>query len=314
MSRFRSFTVALISTFLLAGTAFAGENPAVEKLKAAYKILKPQVASAQFSVKSAGAQFTKDAFAAKVVAMKALRQAIEAGKPLTAEQQKMVQKGFPDEYANVTIKVKLLPASDEQVRQLEADMNERVRKEKISVPADGAAHKFGLKDASEEMEGPGGAIVNAGATAWKIISDNKPVITTDKPKFANAIPAGKDWTALESWSAHPASLSGTIAVENIFGTPAEMTYVIKATYGGAFNGKGLYLANVTSYASAVNAWWGYNVNLGAEVGNPVNAGTRKNPKASLPLVLQYSVSTVLRAIQSGVTYTVLGDGTISQEK
>jgi hypothetical protein len=217
---------------------------------------------------------------------------------VTAEQSKKLANAFPAEY--FTVKPRIASKT----------INPNLKKERTNFVTKKNQTRNPVAAAAVV-----GDIANAGSKAWQMISENKAVVMVDRPKYANAVPQGIFWEQLEGWSKRPVSTQTSLVFENKFGfNVVELSYVIKFHYGGNIQGKGQFLANVTAYATNVETSWGFKVSMGAEIGVPLNIGPNTDPIAALPVVIQYSVSSVLKSMNSGVGYSVQGTGTVVKEK
>lgn len=151
-------------------------------------------------------------------------------------------------------------------------------------------------------------IVSVGQQIWKVISDNRPVITVQQP-VAHALPRGlKCWADLDSWKA-PTTKRYSIEYKNgLRMTPVKFDFRLHFTPGGGRSGKGKYLSNVTVMPAQLDVKWGYTFNANVEVAQAVNMGTADNPLAGLELNLHWNVKTVLKESENSMHMFVRGDG------
>ena len=145
---------------------------------------------------------------------------------------------------------------------------------------------------------------------WDLIAKNQPVVNI-KVNYANAVPFGiTHWTQLQGWS-KPSTKKYAFAFKNLYGMEVcKVVYQVHWTYGGNYQGKGKFLTGVTVEPLSVNAAWGYNVDMTAEVPDSTiaNVGPTANPIASMQVQLKWKVHTIVKDIQEKAVYYVQGDG------
>jgi len=158
------------------------------------------------------------------------------------------------------------------------------------------------------------SIVNLAEKIWDIIAKNQPVVNITV-NYANAVPFGTShWTQLQGWS-KPATKKYAFTMKNGFGSQAvKVTYQVHYTYAGNFQGKGKFLTGVTIEPLNVEALWGYNVDLVAEVPDSTvaNVGTHEDPIASMQVKLKWKVHTIIKDITEEAIYYVQGDGLLTE--
>jgi hypothetical protein len=159
-------------------------------------------------------------------------------------------------------------------------------------------------------------IVNTGLQVWKIIEANKPVVNI-ATQFATALPKGaKNWTDMAQWKP-PIGTEYRLSAKNMYGvTVVDVQYQILRTYGGSFDGKGLYLTNVTvsPMPEGVSVLWGYRFSLTTTVPDSgiVNVGTAAAPIAGMTVQTAWRITTVLKDSQGQGTYFVEGNGNLRE--
>ncbi|MBI5208929.1 MAG: hypothetical protein HY927_03040 [Elusimicrobia bacterium] len=153
-------------------------------------------------------------------------------------------------------------------------------------------------------------IINIAEKLWAIIEKNKPVVNI-KVQYANAVPKGIDhWSQLESWKL-PKGTIYQLTAKNSYGmTMINVRFQVLRTYGGKYKGKGQYLTAVTVEPLLVEAGWGYQLNLTAEVpdSSVVNVGTSEDPVAGMMATLTWKISTVVKDSTGKGLYFLQGDG------
>jgi hypothetical protein len=154
-----------------------------------------------------------------------------------------------------------------------------------------------------------GNVLNKMAWGWRVIESNRPIITTDFPKFANAIPReAKGADELTGWRQPvlvPVHLHATnglkIRVLNV-------SYGIHFSYGGMFNGRGKYLANVTVVPQGIWAAPGFQISVSARVLAVLNYGSKKHPIAAIQLLVTEKVSSMVSDKVTTRSFIIKGDG------
>lgn len=156
-------------------------------------------------------------------------------------------------------------------------------------------------------------IIAVGQKIWKIIQDNKPVVTTKMP-VAHALPKGlKCWTDLDHWQP-PKSAVFEITYTNLLNIDVvNFKFRMIYTSGGGHNGIGQYLANVAATPVQLDVLWGYTFDANVAIGQAINLGSADNPIAGLELTINWDVSTVLKNSRSSVDFFARGDGSLVQQ-
>ena len=119
-------------------------------------------------------------------------------------------------------------------------------------------------------------ILVMGKKIWEIIEKNKPVVNVGRER-ADLLPEGASrWTQLENWD-FPKAKSYRVAYQNAYGTTVvDLKFKVLFTPGGAVQGQGQYLGNVTVVPSKLLVRWGYTFSMNASIPNASNAGTHEN--------------------------------------
>ena len=156
-----------------------------------------------------------------------------------------------------------------------------------------------------------GDVVNVLKWVWPIIEKNQPVVTADNSPAAEALPKeATDWQMLENWTYPPMAAGFDLVAKNLLGmTLVSLRYEVQWTYGGSFNGKGQYVANLIVVPSEVTANLPYTrVDLTNQVRAILNFGTRANPLAGIQIVVTNTIKTLLTNRVEQRSYMLLGDG------
>lgn len=153
-------------------------------------------------------------------------------------------------------------------------------------------------------------ILNTGAKLWKIVEENRPVVNV-RTSYATALPRGVETPGrLEGWSAPRGSVY-RLSAKNVYGvTVIELKYQVLRVSGGAYRGRGKYLTAVAIEPLLVEAAWGYELTVEAEVpdSSVVNVGTSESPVAAMAPQLRWRVRTPLKHSEGRALYYVQGDG------
>ncbi|RYZ98110.1 MAG: hypothetical protein EOP11_21110, partial [Proteobacteria bacterium] len=131
------------------------------------------------------------------------------------------------------------------------------------------------------LNGDWNTIVLVGKQLIEIIKANQAVVNI-KLDTLHAVPAGiTDWQTLAGWQP-PLTKVFKVTMKNGFGSEVVNVRVkVSATWGGNLDGRGHYLSNVTIVPTETRVIWGWNLDLWSEARQPLNAGTKEDPIASL---------------------------------
>lgn len=153
-------------------------------------------------------------------------------------------------------------------------------------------------------------IVNVGYFIWQIIQSSKPNMRLSTYR-AHGLPKGVScWTELEEWKL-PKSKVFTVEQKSIAGKAiSKFTFRISFVYGGTYNGKGKYLANVTVSPVDLQVAWG--TDFGSEVHIPsvFNMGTKENPLAAMQIFVYWNVGSAVKMQQKSQLFHITGNGDI----
>lgn len=160
-------------------------------------------------------------------------------------------------------------------------------------------------------------IINAGATAWKVISKGAPSAEAGS-SYASAIPPGmsQNWSAVAEWKG-PKGYLYTYTVKNLMGIEViRVQYEVAFYYGGTKPGTGTqsgsYIANFTVKPVDIHIKWGWHFDLQAGISHPMNIGSVAEPVGFLMADLKWRVFTMLEDKSKGKigiwSYSVDGKG------
>ena len=181
-----------------------------------------------------------------------------------------------------------------------------------------------------------GALVNAGATAWGVISGGAPSGGSGSA-FASAIPGFSfNWGNITGWKG-PKEIIYSYKVTNLYNIDViNVKYKVSFFYGGTEDGgaasmtanafaqtssgrkpakepakdetKGVYITNFTVQPVEINIMWGWKFDLSVKMSDPMNIGTKQHPVAYLQSDLNWILSTPLSTKGGTWTYGVDGNG------
>ena len=177
----------------------------------------------------------------------------------------------------------------------------------------------GTKPGQITIPGTGGIVIDpSGITAWitvgekiwQIISANRPVANVSSQRVAVLPVDQQNWAQMDSWKG-PALSTYTLTAKNLFGTQVfSETYTVAFNYGGSYNGKGSYLANVTIIPQKIVVVWGYTLDSSVEVGQTINVGTKDNPVPGLSMDLKYGIGNIFKRMDGHDAFFVKGTGDV----
>lgn len=155
-------------------------------------------------------------------------------------------------------------------------------------------------------------LIALGEDIYKLVIKGKPSNTTKYaplsvvPKAANGEPV--DIMETENWQM-PKKRTFEILYENLYGMDVvKFRYSVIYSYGGSYDGRGAYLTAVQIIPESVSTLFGYDFTATMKLGGVQNMGTRIDPVAGATVLLEYTVSTVLKANNEVDTFFVTGEG------
>jgi len=155
-------------------------------------------------------------------------------------------------------------------------------------------------------------LINIGQQIWQIVKDGEPTLDFTT-KSASAIPAGAVCPFnMAGWSM-PLSKTYKLAYKNGFGMEViTFHYKVIFSYGGNFDGRGAYLANVSIHPSNIAVMWGFSFDATVNINNVLNTGTMEDPVAGMEVVLEWNVKNVVNKFKSRKIYYVDGRGNATE--
>lgn len=154
-------------------------------------------------------------------------------------------------------------------------------------------------------------LVALGEDVYNLVIKGKPSNKTDYapisvvPKI-NGQPA--DILDTEGWKM-PTKRTYEITYENLYGMEVvKFRYSIIFSYGGSYNGTGAYLTAAQIIPESVNTLFGYDFTATMKLGGLQNHGTKASPVAGAILLMEYTVSTIIKANLEVASYHITGRG------
>lgn len=151
------------------------------------------------------------------------------------------------------------------------------------------------------------SILAVGKEIWQIVEAGRPTLnfTTDS---ASAIPSKATCvSSLEYWQI-PEFRTYQVRYKNLLGMEViTFSYKVIYTYGGQFEGRGQYLANVSVHPMQIDLSWGFDLNVQVKIKEALNMGSHEDPVAGLQFGVQWSAQS-LNADLNEDNYLVLGSG------
>ena len=155
-----------------------------------------------------------------------------------------------------------------------------------------------------------GDIVRIGKELWKIIDENKAVANVNSLSVS-ALPRGITcWDQLAEWRI-PESKYYQVTYENAYGMEViNVIYRVTMSYGGSYESKGKYLANVSITPAKIDVFWGFNLSSTVKASHALNVGSAEDPIAGIELNIHWSVNALNHSEQS-LSLFVDGTGEVS---
>lgn len=155
-------------------------------------------------------------------------------------------------------------------------------------------------------------VINAAASAWKIIEDGRPSSSITS-ETANAVPDVSDWQNL-------VGAKGPLQIRrrriNQVGWPfddylnVDIQIHLCFEYGATYNGGGLFIPNIYVAVPECFLGWRYNADIDLRVHNPTN-GNDANPAAPIarvPVSISGTVSCPFWSSRIEWGFTLWGNG------
>ncbi len=212
---------------------------------------------------------------------------------------------------------KYLTLKSMEVREISKDILGQNRIETISrksLLVQGMPNVHGQVDPTERV----GKVISVardlvalGEDVYKLVIKGKPSNTTSYAPISviprvNGAPA--DILDTESWRA-PVKRTYEVIYENLYGIDVvTFRYSVIYSYGGSYEGKGLYLTAVQIIPETVRTLFGFDMTATMKLGGIQNQGTKAAPIAAATLLMEYTVSSVMVAQNQVDSFFVTGRG------
>ncbi len=156
-------------------------------------------------------------------------------------------------------------------------------------------------------------IINMGKKVWSIVDAGKPKVDLQSD-IATALPTaiGGCWLDLQGWKA-PVTTTWEISLENLYGMEVvRFVYRVVLLSGGSYNGIGKYIGYAAMQPVELSVAWGYTFNATASVPAVYNIGSKEHPVAAMNILVDWTVTTLLKHQRETQSYYLTGYGTIRQ--
>lgn len=154
-------------------------------------------------------------------------------------------------------------------------------------------------------------LVAFGEDLYRLVVKGKPTNQTNYAPISVIPKVGGqpvDILDTENWSM-PVKRTYAVAYENLYGIDV-VTFRYSVIYSarGQYDGKGAYLTAVQIIPESVRTLFGFDFTATMKLGGIQNQGTRANPIAAATLLMEYTVSSVMNAINQVDSFFVTGRG------
>lgn len=154
-------------------------------------------------------------------------------------------------------------------------------------------------------------LVALGEDVYRLIDKGRPHNVTDYAPISvvpriNGKPA--DVFETEGWKM-PVKRTFSVKFRNLYNAVVvDYRYSVMYSYGGHFNGAGAYLTAVQIIPEYVKTLFGFDFTATMKLGGVQNLGSRNNPVAGATLLMEYTISNIVNAINRTDSYFVTGQG------
>lgn len=154
-------------------------------------------------------------------------------------------------------------------------------------------------------------LVALGEDIYRLVVKGKPTNTTRYAPISVVPKIGNepvDLLETENWSM-PIKRTYEVAWKNTYGVEVvSFRYSVFYSYNGSYDGRGKYLTSVQVIPEQVKTLWGYDFTATMKLGGIQNNGTRQNPIAGATVLIEYTISTIVKAENNVDTFFVTGNG------
>lgn len=156
--------------------------------------------------------------------------------------------------------------------------------------------------------------VNLGKQVWDIIQSLAGTMKLEPMTGVGVVPmaAGGQMVAMSGWKvAQPKTYE--MKIYGNFGEAFSYTYTVGYNYGGRYQGKGQFLANVAIVPFNAKCGWSWTCSAAINVGQGMNtAESETDPVPVLPVMMLVNAQGRTNAKATGVQFQVYGDGRLEQ--
>lgn len=154
-------------------------------------------------------------------------------------------------------------------------------------------------------------LVALGEDVYRLVIKGKPSNTTTYAPIS-VVPRinGQDAYALDiAYSKEPVKRTYEVVYKNVYGmSVVKFRYSVMYSYGGSYEGKGAYLLGVQVTPDSVSTLFGYDFTATMKLGGIQNIGSREDPIAGATVLIEYTVSTIVKANNEVDSYFIAGNG------
>lgn len=158
-------------------------------------------------------------------------------------------------------------------------------------------------------------LVALGQDIYNLVQKGKPTVKTNYAPIS-IMPKAADTTDLlmetENWKM-PRKVSYEISFYNMYKMEVvKFRYSVFFSYGGSFQGKGAYITAAQIIPEFVSTLFGFDFTATLKLAGFQNIGTRANPVAGATLLMEYTASSLIKAITKVDTFFITGQGKIKR--
>jgi hypothetical protein len=107
----------------------------------------------------------------------------------------------------------------------------------------------------------------------------------------------------------PVKRSYSMVYKNGYGMEVvQFKYSVIYSYGGSFRGRGMYLTGVQIIPESVRTAFGFDFEATMKLGGIQNQGSKYSPVAGATILMEYSVSSLVRTLLNVDSFFISGDG------
>lgn len=156
-------------------------------------------------------------------------------------------------------------------------------------------------------------MVGLGEAIYDLVKKGKPTNVTEYAPISVVPrdPVTKEYVDpfdLEGFSM-PVEKNFVTIIKNGFGQEVvKFSYKVLYSYGGSFNGKGRFLANVIIVPGSIKTSFGWDFTATMKLSGIMNHGTKENPVAGIMVTVKYQMNSWITAFERNDTIHINGNG------